>query len=73
MIETISADGSMPAIFRSFGAAEGGKIGLTFSNTDLGTGKGNLIGGEINIGGGLPVNSAWGASNTWILTTFGQK
>lgn len=58
----------------SFGATEGGKVGITGSYTPTRTGHG-IIGYSIDVGVGLPaglvpINGAAGVSNTWVIYDF---
>jgi RHS repeat-associated protein len=70
MLQTSIGQGDV-TYWGSAGVAAGGKIGVTGTYTPTPTGYG-LLGGQINIGGGLPlgplpVNAAGGVSNTIII------
>ena len=70
MLQTSIGQGDV-TYWGSAGVAAGGKVGVTGTYTPTSTGYG-LIGGQINIGGGLPlgplpVNAAGGVSNTIII------
>ncbi|RLZ07125.1 RHS repeat domain-containing protein [Faecalibacter macacae] len=74
MIQTNTANGDFPTLWGSAGLTEGGKIGVTRTYTTTTTGYG-IIGGQINIGLGIPagpfpVNGSGGISNTFILKDF---
>jgi hypothetical protein len=73
MIQTIIEDGQA-SVWVSGGVAAGGKVGITGTYTPPSTGYG-IVGGQLNIGGGLPAgplpgNIAGGVSNTFILKDF---
>ncbi len=74
MMQTSTPNGDFPTIWGAAGVAAGGKIGVTGYVTPN-VGGSFIIGGELNMGAGLPagplpVNGAGGASNTWILYDF---
>ncbi|SIT14307.1 RHS repeat-associated core domain-containing protein [Belliella pelovolcani] len=76
MLQTSIQDGQV-SIWGSGGVAAGGKIGVTGSWSPTSTGYG-IIGGQVNIGAGLPAgplpaNAAGGVSNTFILHDFYRK
>lgn len=79
MLETnskkVNGDRDFPTIWGNVGIAEGGKIGLTGYITPMVDKKHHIIGGELNIGGGLPAgplpgNISGGVSNTYIVYDF---
>ncbi len=77
MLITNTAKGDEPADWVSGGAVFGAKVGVTGSAAKLSDGK-QVIGGQINIGFGLPagpvpVNAAAGFSNTYMIRDFGIK
>jgi len=76
MLQTNIQDGQV-SIWASGGLTAGGKIGASGSWSPTVSGHG-IIGGQINIGGGLPVgplpvNGAGGVSNTFIIKDFYKK
>ncbi len=76
MLQTSIGDGQA-TIWGSGGVAAGGKIGVTGSYTPTDGGYG-IVGGQLNIGAGLPAgplpaNAAGGVSNTFILYDFHKK
>jgi hypothetical protein len=76
ILQTSLGDGQA-TIWGSGGVAAGGKIGVNGSYTPTDGGYG-IVGGQVNIGvglpeGPLPANSAGGVSNTFILYDFHKK
>jgi len=76
MLQTSIGDGQA-TIWGSGGVVAGGKIGVTGSYTPTDGGYG-IVGGQLNIGAGLPAgplpaNAAGGVSNTFILYDFHKK
>jgi RHS repeat-associated protein len=77
MLVTNTANGDIPTAWGSGSLSAGGNIGVTGAVTRLSGGK-YLIGGQINVGLGLPLgpvtfNGSAGVSNTYLIHDFYKK
>ncbi|MDR6525265.1 RHS repeat-associated protein [Chryseobacterium rhizosphaerae] len=77
MLVTNTANGDIPTVWGSGSVSAGGNIGLTATATRLNGGH-FLIGGQVNIGVGLPLgpvpfNGSGGVSNTYLIHDFYKK
>jgi hypothetical protein len=77
MLVTNTTNGDIPTAWGSGSLSAGGNIGVTGAATRLSGGK-YLIGGQINLGLGLPLgpvpfNGSAGVSNTYLIHDFYKK